>query len=213
MKFTSDPLGDIGHHGGIELCDSDTANNRRARAELLWIGRHFDYGYTTHGTGIGHHYKYVTDPVSTGSTGMHNNEYHTWRIILDNKGIVQMWSVDGVDLTKYHGMSTGCATNTEVYPKIWSYGASMIVDRVMQIAQMSDIEPLKHKFKKSMTSFDDYWSLSAVPYHTEVNECERQADGSLRVNSVGTGKTQNACSIQGRGSHSGCFARLPNISD
>ena len=55
--------------------------------------------------------------------------------------------------------------------------------------------------------------LSVEPHHTEVNECERQADGSLRVNSVGTGKTQNACSIQGRGSHSGCFARLPNISD
>ena len=146
MKFTSEPTPHLGHHGGIELCDSGTGDNRIHRAELFWIGRDSDYGYTTMGSGIGHHYKYVNDPVSKGSTGMHNKEFHTWRIILDNKGVVQMWSVDGVDLTKYRGLSTGCPTNTVVYPKIWNAGSTLIVDRIRQIVQMNDIEALKSKF-------------------------------------------------------------------
>ena len=200
MKFTSQPTPHLGHHGGIELCDSGTGDNRVHRAELFWIGRDWDYGYTTHGSGLGHHYKYVTDPVSKGSTGMHNKEFHTWHIILDNKGVIKMWSVDGVDLTEYHGLSTGCATNTVVYPKIWSYsGSTLIADRVTQIAQMSDFEALKHQL-------DPNAPLSAVPYRPYVDRCEKLPDGSLRVNAVGNGRTQTICSIRGRGSHSGCFA-------
>ena len=156
MKFTNHPNTpaknrfvswntEFGHHGGIDLCQTGTAGNRRYAAELMWIERPVDYGYRTYGNGFGR-YHYVTDPVSTGSTGMHNTDFHTWQIILDNKGVVQMWSVDGVDLTKYRGLSTGCPTNTVVYPKIWNAGSTLIVDRIRQIVQMNDIEALKSKF-------------------------------------------------------------------
>ena len=203
MKFTSDPAlaPGLGHHGGIELCDSGTGDNRIHRAELFWIERDWDYGYTTMGSGIEHHYKYVDDPVSKGSTGMHNKEFHTWRIILDNKGVVQMWSVDGVDLTKYRGLSTGCATNTVVYPKIWSYsGSALMVDGVPQITQRSELYALEREL-------DLIAPLFAAPYLPKVNECERLPDGSLKVNAVGNGKSQTFCPILGRGSQSGCFAR------
>ena len=205
MKFTSEPTPHLGHHGGIELCDSGTGDNRIHRAELFWIGRDWDYGYTTMGSGIEHHYKYVNDPVSKGSTGMHNKEFHTWRIILDNKGVVQMWSVDGVDLTKYRGLSTGCPTNTVVYPKIWSYsGSTLIVDRIAQITQRNDFDALKRELDPENAP------LSAVPYYPKADSCEKLPDGSLKVNSLHNGHiTTTICSIQGEGSHSGCFVPRP----
>ena len=215
MKFTNHPNTpaknrfvswdtEFGHHGGIDLCQTGTAGNRRQAAELMWIERPSDYGYRTYGNGFGR-YHYMTDPVSTGSTGMHNTEFHTWQIILDNKGVVQMWSVDGVDLTKYRGLSTGCATNTVVYPKIWSYsGSTLIVDRIAQITQRNDFDALKRELDPENAP------LSAVPYHPKADSCEKLPDGSLKVNSLHNGHiTTTICSIQGGGSYSGCFVPRP----